>query len=171
MKHIFVLRHAKAEKIPTHGSDHDRVLTSHSHEQTNKIAQWLESFPIQPDTILCSSATRTQQTYTQLKTILTTLPSPIITTNLYLATAGDIFHEINTLPHMGHNLMLIGHNPGLKDFCIQLANDSHPHIIDNIALSFPTCALAIFSVDTPTWANVIPYSGTLKEYITPERLP
>ena len=171
MKRIFLLRHAKTEKSASHGSDHERELVARGRANATEMARWIGYNSLRPDVILCSSATRTQQTYQQLKEALSFLPDAIITPNLYLASAGDILYEINNIKNNPASVMIIGHNPGIKEFCVQLADDDRPQLVDAIALNFPTCALAAFEVDCANWDDVIPGTGRLLEYMHPARLP
>lgn len=171
MKKIFLLRHAKAEKSSPNGSDYDRALSQRGHENARHMAQWLGHSTLRPDSVLCSSATRTTQTYEEFQHILPFLPKAHFLPSLYLASAGDLLHEINNLADTSHHILLIGHNPGIKELCVQLANDDRPHIIDAIALSFPTSALAAFEFPVNHWRDIVPASGNLIEYMHPDRLP
>jgi phosphohistidine phosphatase len=171
VKRIFMLRHAKTEKSATHGSDHERELLPRGHANATEMARWLGCCSQQPQLILCSSATRTQQTYQLFKHTLPSLPDATIASNLYLASAGDIFYEINKIQDDIESVMIIGHNPGIKEFCVQIANDERPNLVDAIALNFPTCALAVFEVPCTHWNDVAPGIGQLVEYMHPARLP
>lgn len=59
---IVLLRHAKAEQ-PTGASDLDRPLTARGHADAAAAGAWLAHGGYLPDTVICSPAKRTRQTW------------------------------------------------------------------------------------------------------------
>ena len=67
--------------------------------------------------------------------------------------------------------MLIGHNPGLQHFAMNLmAPDSEPHAMARLAQKYPTGALATFAVDRDSWSELAPRKGRLESLILPREL-
>ena len=60
--------------------------------------------------------------------------------------------------------MLIGHNPGLRHFCLTLAESGDADAMAHAELKFPTSALAVIDCDCDSWDAIRPDIGYLKAY-------
>ena len=62
MKTLVLMRHGKADVSAPSGRDFDRVLSPKGREQVKVMLAWLKEQGILPDSIISSSALRTQET-------------------------------------------------------------------------------------------------------------
>lgn len=61
-RRLLLLRHSKAEHV-FGKADHERELTDRGHADARAIGEWLAAQGIEPDLVICSTATRTRQTW------------------------------------------------------------------------------------------------------------
>jgi len=109
MKRIVILRHAKTEKLAE--TDKVRRLTERGRDQAKQCAEWIASLPFEIDSAIVSTATRTTQTWEELK-----LACPVqFSDDAYNASAEQWVHLIRECAPEVENLLIIGHNPGLSD--------------------------------------------------------
>ena len=140
MKTVLVMRHSHAVADNSAYSDEERPLTDNGIHLIRQTIAHIKSWPVQ--TILTSSATRTQQT---AKHILPTFPQVDkvdVLDELYLATAEQYVHSLEQLDADIHCAMLIGHNPGIANL---IANWSGRH------LSVSPCTVAVFRLPIEEW--------------------
>jgi phosphohistidine phosphatase len=146
---LYLLRHAKSSWDEPRLVDHDRPLAPRGRRAAKAMGRYLRRHEIEPDVILCSSATRARQTLERLG-----LPDARIEPGLYGADAATLRGFI---PETG-SAMLIGHNPGVQDLALSLAR-SGPRLAE-LAAKFPTGALATIELDT----------GELIDFVRPRDL-
>ena len=113
MKHIYLLRHGKAESSRGSG-DHERILAPRGLKDSLEVGSWMAAQEITPDQVLVSSAVRTQQTYERWKIGAQWTGSAEITEELYLASCDEICARIAALDDALGSVLVIGHNPGLE---------------------------------------------------------
>lgn len=65
-KKLIIMRHAKSS-WEHEGTDKTRPLNERGRKSATALGEWLRSQNLHPDTILCSSAARTQETAARLK--------------------------------------------------------------------------------------------------------
>lgn len=63
MIRLLLLRHAKAEPLEGHASDHDRPLSPEGVTAAREVGAWLRGHGLIPDLVLCSTARRTRETW------------------------------------------------------------------------------------------------------------
>jgi phosphohistidine phosphatase len=66
--------------------------------------------------------------------------------------------------------MLVGHNPGLQDLAVTLAqpDGAERHAIKD---KLPTAAIVSFEFDAAAWNGLEPGEGRVRLFITPNTLP
>ena len=121
-KRLFLLRHAKSSWDDPALADHDRPLAGRGRRASKLIAQHMREEAIEPSLVLCSSATRTQQTLELIMPALQT-PEVSIERGLYGASSArcSIGFERSALPTS--SAMLIGHQPAIRELALALAGD------------------------------------------------
>lgn len=170
MKELYIFRHA--ETLPAEGQqrDHERSLAQQGKEDCVKVGEYLKEKGWLPELVLCSDATRTVETlYLTEKSAGATFNRDI-SDKLYLASAGDIFRMVNACADHLQSIMVLGHNPGLHQFCFHLA--SRDALIGaDIAFSFPTGTLVKLSLDVDSWQDVSPETkANLIGYLIPQEI-
>jgi len=161
MKTLLVLRHAKSSWADPGRGDHERTLNGRGRRGAAATGAWIAEAGLLPDQILCSDAARTQETWAR-----SGLPgAPTLLADLYHASAERTQEIVRTAN--GNRVMVIGHNPGLAEFCKRTATQSPDH--DRFD-QYPTCALTVMTFDIDDWAGLDWHSGTLKAFLTPHDL-
>lgn len=133
----------------------------------------MDTLGLAPDLVLVSSALRTRQTLELLEPWADTpLVEPLDT--LYLATAPVILKTLHAVPETVRSVLLVGHNPGLHEFAVQLVG-AHAMTYDNadqrqLAGGFPSGALTEFTIAGP-WGTLNEGGGRLVRFLCPRDLP
>jgi phosphohistidine phosphatase len=166
-KTLIILRHGKAASGSADGDDAARPLTSIGQNEAANVAHYLLNHGFSIDMALCSSAVRTRQTLACLVELGVSPADTQFVDSLYLASPGDVLHSIEALPQSCHTLLVVGHNPGLHELATQLASSGQDALLQDIALHFPTCALAVITFEMQDWADTGDARGTLDAFVTP----
>lgn len=166
-KILTILRHAKAEAGSAVLDDLDRSLNAQGLAAATAMGHFMARHHMAFDRVLCSTAKRARQTLDQL--MFDPMPPVDYSEKLYLASAGEMLPIVASAPEAAHELLLIGHNPGLQQLCLKLARKGDEDRIDTMAIDFPTCALASIAVGK-TWKEALDSGGELLEFLTPELL-
>ena len=163
MKTVILLRHAKSSWDSPASSDFQRPLNSRGIRDAPRIGVWIAEQGIRPDWVLCSAATRAQETLAGLQTTLDLGTNITITDDLYLATPTTAVELLSRVDDSVECSLVIAHNPGMEGLLWGLCGT------DN---SMPTCALAVIELPIDSWlATDLNCHGTLQHLITPRELP
>lgn len=166
MKKIYVMRHAKA----VHNSkidDHERPLHEMGVDACRNISDYLEKQQFIPEIILCSTSSRTKETANILqesvyaKVPLTLLPS------LYQASNAEILYEIKKLKDSTSSVLIIGHNPGVYDFCLMMAGSGDYAVFQRLQEGFPPASFVAISFVETEWVKLEPRVGRLEAVHVP----
>lgn len=135
MPTLYLLRHAKSSWDDPTLDDHDRPLAPRGRRACDRLHRYCAESGIEPDLVLCSTATRARET---VALVVPGHPNVVFDGRLYLASGESLRARIGGLS--GASVMLVGHNPGLHDVLLSLA-DASP-LRDDIVEKLPTGALA-----------------------------
>jgi phosphohistidine phosphatase len=163
-RRLILLRHAKSDwpDVP----DRDRPLAKRGRRDAPVIGRWLRDHGYLPDTVICSAARRTRQTWKLVAPELGGSPSVTFEPRAYAASAMTLLYLVRELPAASQAALLIGHNPGVAELATSLAL---PPDGDDAPIRFPTAAVAILDV-SGDWADLSPGQGRLLDYTTPADL-
>jgi len=159
-RRIHLLRHAKSSWDDPELTDHDRPLAPRGLKATRRLARWIAQEDIRPDLVLCSTATRAQETLARVAAALGSPPT-LVEDGLYHASADALLGRLQQLPDAVGVVLLVGHNPGLEDLCDTLAG---------VATRLPTGALATFAADIGSWGELAPSGASLVSLVLPREL-
>ena len=166
MKTLYVLRHSKAGQTNKRIlDDHDRGLTKKGERLCEMIAGDMLAIKAQFDVVLCSTARRCVETYEAVKRnypINAVLePSP----HLYLADVQEILRHVRRIDNIHGCALVIGHNPGLQEFCLQVMSHSgEKKLQKELKNQFSPPTLVAFQFATGHWQDVAFDGGTLTHY-------
>ena len=167
MKRLILMRHAKTEAWTVGVDDHGRALTPGGHEAAASMAAILVDEGWIPDRAVLSTSRRTRETWSHLSKAMPDC-SHVIEGDLYLAGERGISDVI--CDHDGvKTLLIIGHNPGLHDLCLQImreAGSSDHQSAMRLAGKLPTGAIALFEAEED--GAFIPSQFRLKNFIRPK---
>lgn len=110
---LYLLRHAKTEKIATSGKDFDRKLAEKGIKQANLFSNYLKEKSIENVEVWCSTAARTRKT-ALLINAEKVLSKIIYKDDLYLASLQELLTQIWECDSE-QDLFIIGHNEGLSE--------------------------------------------------------
>ncbi len=142
---LFLMRHAKAESHSAR-DDFSRELAPRGWTQARETGIELADRGIQH--VLCSSSTRTRQTYEALG-LRTPDGDPVpveYMEALYLGSPDLIRQRIGEIPDEVTGLLVIGHSPGIPTLAAELAWATQPKEADQIQCWFPTSAVSEFEL-------------------------
>ena len=153
MKRLTLIRHAKA----AWNADEDsrRTLHERGEQDAPEMGRRMHNAGLYPDCICSSSATRAMQTTSLVITSLGFSADKIIKDeSIYNAEPETLLRIASRQADSCQHLMMVGHNPGMTDFCNRLGEDFH---IDDL----PTCAVISFDFDIEHWSAMAEKSGHL----------
>lgn len=156
-RRIVVLRHAKSDH-PLGTADHDRPLAERGQRDAKAAGRWLADRGITLDLCLCSTATRTRQTWECAAGELPQQPATVYEDRIYDASYAELVALLRETPEDVGTVLVIGHNPGMHALADTLAGGLVDH--------FPTSAIAVISFGG-SWRDVEDGVGTLDEVWTP----
>ena len=169
MRELLVLRHAKSRWDQPEIDDHDRGLAPRGIAAAEKMGRLIAEQGWLPDRILCSTANRAQETLDLARQSWPETPEIPKTdlATLYLAAPSRILDIVRRQPDDARRLMIVGHNPGLQTFVSRLAGYGDKSQKISIENKFPTAALALITLDIPSWRETAWTIGHLRAYHTP----
>lgn len=163
MGQLLLLRHAKASLPDAETPDHSRPLDQIGRQQAQAVRDAMQALGIQVDLVLVSSARRTLQTLRGLSPWIN--PGAVEPMDgLYLAAASDMLHILRQVTPTMRSVLLIGHNPGLHDLALLLADATPAPGGQMLARQFPTAALAQFDVPDD-WGAIGAQQGRLRRFV------
>lgn len=156
---LILLRHAKSD-WPEEVPDHDRPLAKRGRRDAPAVGRWLRQHGHIPDTVICSTARRTRETWELASAKLDSDPDITFEPRAYAASAMTLLHLVRELPESAGTALIIAHNPGISELARSLAGTSRGE------LSFPTAGVAVLEVRL-SWADLGPGDASLVAFATP----
>jgi phosphohistidine phosphatase len=172
MRQLLLLRHAKSSRDDPKLSDHARPLNARGRQAAAAMREAMRELGLTPDIVLVSSARRTMQTLEALEPWEET---PLIEPmdSLYLATPTQMLKVLQAIAETARSVLVIGHNPGLHELATMLVGEEAikpgDPMTKRLAKSFPTAALAEFSVPGP-WSQLGAGGARLLRFMAPRDL-
>lgn len=159
---LILLRHAKSD-YPPGAADHERPLASRGIREAGLAGDWLRAHAPAVDAVLCSTATRTRETYAR-----TALTAPVrYVDDLYDATPGTVIATINTVADDIDTLLAIGHEPAMSSVALGLAGPgTDAAVAQRISEKYPTSGIAVLQV-AGSWADLELGSAALVGFHVP----
>jgi phosphohistidine phosphatase len=167
VKSLLLLRHAKSSWKEPGLADHDRPLAPRGRRAARRIAGHLREQGIEPGLVLCSSARRARETLARIESALGSDVEVRIDDHLYGASARDLMERVRALPEVLTSAMLIGHNPGMANLALSLAERGSD--LPRIERKFPTAALATLEF-AGSWGELKDGGAELVAFVTPKQL-
>jgi phosphohistidine phosphatase len=167
MHHLYLLRHAKSSWALAGELDYERGLTERGQTDCKLIAGEIEDRGIAPGLVICSGATRARETLDLVAPALPPETRIEYDDAVYQATVESLAGVLRKVPEQTESVMLVGHNPSIHDFAVDIAADGDE--LERLAAKFPTCALAEFEFDGG-WAELGTDSATVTAFIAPKQL-
>ncbi|MEU6095755.1 histidine phosphatase family protein [Streptomyces sp. NPDC047079] len=164
-RRIVLFRHAKADWPQV--ADHERPLADRGRKDAAVAGLKLAETGIGFDLALCSTATRTRETWKIAVQELPHRPKTIYEERIYDASPGELIALLNEIPDDVQNVILIGHNPGIQGLADVLSVAAEPEARERMSRrGFPAAAFAVLSFDG-SWKSLEPGTATLLDYWAP----
>lgn len=174
MKTLYVLRHSKAGQTNKRIlDDHERRLTGKGERLCAVVAEDLKRIEAKIGIVLCSTANRCVETYEGVKRSFP-LDAPLqLSPSLYLADVQEILGQVRRLPAEHGSALIVGHNPGLHEFCLQLTSQkSDKKRVKELKSRFSPPSLAVLTfADADSWKDIVFDGGTLTHYFRASERP
>ena len=162
LRRLTLVRHAKAVEEEAAG-DHARGLSPRGREDALALGAWLKN-ELTPQTVLCSTATRTRETLGLIAEGMGVNLPTILRDKLYLASAGELLAQIQATDDAIADLMVVAHNPGLHGLLALLVGDYvNESDADRVIMKFPTASAAILTVTLEHWKELRPQTAKLAQ--------
>jgi phosphohistidine phosphatase len=165
MHRLHLLRHANS-RADDAADDRQRPLSRRGRADARGVAETLPAAIGGLDLVLCSTALRTRETAALVLTGFAAPPRTAFEDSLYLAPCPGLIRRLQRLDETEAAVLLIGHNPGLHELALALADMASPRYRALASGRFPTAALASFAIET-AWAGLDQSRHRLCDYVTP----
>ncbi|MDX3118787.1 MULTISPECIES: histidine phosphatase family protein [Streptomyces] len=165
-RRIVLFRHAKADWPQV--TDHERPLAERGRRDAAIAGRKLTDTGIPLDLALCSTSTRTRETWKLAVHEFPQRPKTVYEERIYEASPGELIALLNESPDDVRNIVMIGHNPGIEGLAEILSGRSEGDAGERMRRrGFPTAAFAVVSFEGP-WKALEPGAATLLDYWAPE---
>lgn len=166
MHRLHLLRHAKSGRDDG-VEDRERKLNKRGRDAARHLAEILPEALDAVDLVLCSPARRTRETAELALARLDPVPRIVFDDELYLAGAAPLMRRLRRIGETVGSVVVVGHNPGLHELALRLADPQSPQYPALAGGKFPTLARASFAVDGD-WAALDRRRHRLTDYATPK---
>jgi phosphohistidine phosphatase len=168
-RRLILLRHAKSA-WPDGVPDHDRPLAPRGRRDAPAAGRWLRESGFVPDRVLCSTATRTRETWQLAEEALGAQPQTIFEDRVYEASITDVLDLARQTPAEVHMLLIVGHDPAMRGLTLELAGDprdaAEGGALGRVRVKYPTAAIAVLSLSAQ-WPELGPGQAHLDEFAVP----
>lgn len=164
MRHLFLMRHAKAKKASGDMADHQRPLRKRGRREAAAMAVPLRRWQALEGELHVSDATRTQETFVEVAEQCSEFPlaeRARFDEALYTFDGQALLAWLKTLPDEADKVLVIGHNPALLELADWLCGGAP----DDLATGG---VLHLTLADTP-WHSVAQLSAELADSLSPEQ--
>ena len=165
MRTLVVLRHAKSSPGDPRDRDFDRPLNERGRDSAAAVGQFMRDREWAFDLVLASPAVRVRQTIEGIEETYGRALDPDFREPLYNAPAATLLRQLRSIDDQVQKVLLVGHNPGLQELVLLLA-DAASDDIRGVAANFPPAALAELEV-RGGWHDLRPGSCPLIAFVRP----
>ncbi|MDR6864232.1 histidine phosphatase family protein [Phycicoccus sp. 3266] len=142
-KVLLLLRHAKAEQV-LGKPDHERELTGRGRRDAAAAGRWLHEQGLGAELVLCSTATRTRQTWEWAVSGGACGESVQYDSTLYGGGTQGVLQTVRELGGEAQVVLVVGHNPSMAVLASSLAEgDGSVLAHECLAAGFPTSSVAV----------------------------
>lgn len=165
---LSLLRHAKSSWKDTAVPDHDRPLNARGTVEAPLMGKAMAEHGLDPDVVLCSTARRTRDTLELVLPELKTEPKVIYEDGLYHGTPAEMLAIVQGVAPSAHQVLLVGHNPEIQTFALDLIGSGSKHLKDQLETKYPTAGLVVLRFLTGGWKDLAVNSGKLELFLSPK---
>ena len=167
MKTLTLLRHAKSGWDDPSLTDFQRPLNARGRSAARAMGREMRALGLAFDHIVASPATRVTETMLGLTEAYGPL-APAYDEDVYLASLDALLDIVRATDDAHATLLVVGHNPGMERLALTLSQIGALH--DEVAVKYPTGALAEIALPVEHWRDVAESGGTLVRFLRPRDL-
>jgi len=161
LKTLLLVRHAKSSRDDPTLPDKERPLNDRGLRDAPKMGERLAKQDHKPDLIVSSPAVRALTTAELIAGKLGYGRDDIVVDErLYAATPEALLEFISGLGKKPKRVMLVGHNPEFSELA---------HRLSSKITEMPTCAVAEFTFDVASWADIDEQKPVKVAHYTPKQ--
>jgi phosphohistidine phosphatase len=165
---LSLLRHAKSSWSNPTLPDRERPLATRGVSDAPLMGKAMAERGIDPELVLCSSARRTRDTLELVLPELRVEPKVVYVDALYHASPEQMLEMLHEIQPGANRVMLVGHNPEIQAFALDLVGSGPKDFKDRLRTKFPTAGLAVINFVSGLWRSVTVNSGTLNLFLSPK---
>jgi phosphohistidine phosphatase len=163
---LVLVRHAKSS-WDLDVDDHDRPLSGRGRRDGVEIGRDLARKQIHPDLVLCSTATRTRETWDRALRGGVQATEVRYVGTIYHGWVPELVRLLREIPDSVGTALMLGHAPGIPDLVEFLAERDHASADwDRMTAKFPTAGMAILSYPG-SWADIGQSQAELESFEVP----
>jgi phosphohistidine phosphatase len=166
---LIVLRHAKANH-PADFGDHDRPLSEQGRRACREIGWYIRDGGLVPDMAIVSTARRAQETWHLVRSASDVDVVWRSDHRVYEASPATLLAVIRETAAEIRSLLVVGHNPGLRDLAISLISTAEPSALAGPDNKLPTAGLVAIEFKCQNWRDVSLGSGEVEHFASPKSL-
>lgn len=160
---LVLLRHAKTEQVPGK-PDHDRELTERGERDARAAGKWLRDNGIVAELVICSTSTRTRQTWDQAAKGGAHTEFVEYRSAVYRGGSAGVLEAVRDDAGDVRTLIVVGHAPSVPDLAGSLTDGEGSHDAHAaMGQGFPTCGLAVLRYDGE-WADLTFGTASLERF-------
>lgn len=167
---LSLLRHAKSSWSNPTLPDRERPLATRGVTDAPLMGKAMAERGIDPELVLCSSARRTRDTLDLVLPELRVEPKVEYVDALYHASPEQMLEMLHGIQPGANRVMLVGHNPEIQAFALDLVVAGPKHFRDRLSTKYPTAGLSVINFASGLWKSVGVNSGTLNLFLSPKDL-
>lgn len=167
---LSLLRHAKSSWKDASLPDRDRPLNARGKVEAPAMGKTMAKHGLDPDLVVCSTARRTRDTLALVLPELKQEPKVNYVDGLYHGTPAEMLAILQSVPPTAGNVLIVGHNPELQTFSLDLIGSGPRHLKDRLEARLPTAGLVVLRFLTGTWKTLEVNSGKLELFLTPKEV-
>lgn len=168
MKTLTLLRHAKSTWDDPVARDFDRPLNRRGRKAARTIGREMRDKDLAFDAVIASPAVRVMETLADVGEGYGGGIAPSYDKRIYLASAATLLDLIHAVDDGVERLLVVGHNPGLEQLVLLLAQEGPLRM--EAAVKYPTATLAEIAIPVERWSDVKEGAGMLVRFIRPRDL-
>ncbi len=164
MKNIHLIRHAKSSWKDDTLADIDRPLNGRGIKTCRFMAQHIHAAGCHFSNVFCSPALRAKSTIELLGNAVSEIVIQWeVVDELYTFDSGNLHEWCRSRNESISEIVIVGHNPALTDFCNELCNSN--------ILNIPTCGYAQLTASNDClWKELSETPFELTTFLRPKEL-
>lgn len=166
---LMLFRHAKSSWDRPGLADFDRPLAERGRRAAPLMGRYMEKQGIVPGYVACSTAVRARETLELAVGEWSAKPRIAYEDGLYHASPATMLAMARSIEASYERAMLVGHNPGMHRFAVELCGGGDGSALRRLNAKFPTAGLAIITADC-AWGELEPGTANLDAFCVPSDL-